>query len=305
MDLFQLETFLAVAQEGSFSRAAKKLSRTQPAISQTVRKLEHEIGEPLFDRASRDGLLTDAGRVLQEYAQRLLNVRGEALTAIGELRALHKGKLSIAANEVTCLYLLPVLDQFRGQYPLIKVAVQRSLASRIPSELLNHNAELGVLTFAPDDPDLRSIVVYRDELVFVVPRGHALARAKKVSIRQLGEESFVAHNVPSPYRAKVLETFRRRRVPLRMDIELPTIEAIKKFVAQGNGVALLPGLCVEAEAARGELARISVPELNFERKLRLVFRKHASLSHAARAFLQVAESFHKKRGEPYLYQPER
>ena len=305
MDLFQLETFLAVAQEGSFSRAAKKLFRTQPAVSQTVRKLELEIGEPLFDRSSRNGILTDAGKVLQDYALRLLNVRSEAFIALDELRQMLKGKLSIAANEFTCLYLLPVLDEFRRLCPMIKVTVQRSLASRIPDELINHNTEVGVLTYRPDDPLLRSIVVYRDELAFVVPPRHPLASAREVHIRQLGAECFVAHNVPSPYRHKVLETFRQKKVPLHMDVELPSIEAIKKFVAMANGVALIPGICVESEVDRGELVRIPVRELRFERKLRLVYRKSGSLSHAARAFLKVAESFAQQRKGRWMYQPER
>ena len=304
MDLFQLETFLAVAGEGSFSRAAKKLFRTQPAISQTVRKLEEEVGEPLFDRSSREGILTDAGQVLLDYAQRLLNMRSEALLAMDELRELQAGKLSIAANEFTCLYLLPVLNEFRRLHPLVKITIQRSLGSRIPGELLSHNAELGVLSFRPEDPLLRSIVVYRDELAFVVPKDHPLAGAKQVSVRQLGAEYFVAHNVPSPYRNKVLETFRRRRVPLHMPVELPTIEAIKKFVAAGNGVALIPLICVEPELARGELVRVPARELRFDRKLRLVYRRHASLSHAAQAFLKVAESFASQRKERYLFQPE-
>ena len=304
MDLFQLETFLAVAGEGSFSRAAKKLFRTQPAISQTVRKLEEEVGEPLFDRSSREGILTDAGQVLLDYAQRLLNMRSEALLAMDELRELQAGKLSIAANEFTCLYLLPVLNEFRRLHPLVKITIQRSLGSRISGELLSHNAELGVLSFRPEDPLLRSIVVYRDELAFVVPKDHPLAGAKQVSVRQLGAEYFVAHNVPSPYRDKVLETFRRRRVPLHMPVELPTIEAIKKFVAAGNGVALIPLICVEPELARGELVRVPARELRFDRKLRIVYRRHASLSHAAQAFLKVAESFASQRKERYLFQPE-
>src|SRR5262249_7523634 len=138
MDLFQLETFMTVAREGSFSRAAEKLFRTQPAISQAIRKLESEVGEPLFDRSSRDGRLTDAGRLLQDYAQKLLNLRSEARAALKELRELHKGKLAIAANEFTCLYLLEPLNEFRHLYPMVKVAVQRSLASRISDYVLKH-----------------------------------------------------------------------------------------------------------------------------------------------------------------------
>ncbi len=305
MDLFQLETFLAVAHEGSFSRAAQKLFRTQPAVSQSIRKLEKELGEALFDRASRDGNLTDAGAVLRDYAEKLLNMRGEALEALEERRQLHAGKLVVAANEYTCLYLLPILDEFRRRCPLIKVSVQRSLASHISQELINHNAEFGLLSFRPEDRSLRSIVVYRDELAFVVPPGHALANAREVGIRQLGAESFIAHIVPSPYRAKVLETFRERKVPLHMNVELPTTEAIKKFVATGNGVALVPGICVQAEVARGELVRVPVRDLRIERKLRLVHRRGAALSHAAQAFIDVAESFAASHGSPYLYQAER
>ena len=104
-------------------------------------------------------------------------------------------------------------------------------------------------------------MVYRDELAFVVPPTHPLAGSAEVSIKQLGAEYFVAHHVPSPLRAKVLETFQKRKVPLHMDVEMPTIEAIKKFVAMGNGVALIPAICVEGEIARGELVHIPVPEV--------------------------------------------
>ncbi|HVP55179.1 MAG TPA: LysR family transcriptional regulator [Candidatus Eisenbacteria bacterium] len=305
MDLFQLETFLAVSREGGFSRAAKKLFRTQPAVSQTVRKLEAELGETLFDRSSREGTLTDAGQVLLAYAEHLLNLRGEARIALEELRQMHQGKLSIAANEYTCLYLLPLLDQYRRLYPAVKITVQRALASRIPAEVLSHNAELAVLSFRPQDQALRSVVVYRDALAFVVPPHHPLASARRISIRQLAAEYFVAHNVPSPYRRRVLETFQRRRVPLHMPVELPTIEAIKKFVGAGNGVALIPRLCVESELRRGELVHIQVPELNFERRLRLVYRAHGSLSHAARAFLKVCHSRAERHGESQLYHLER
>ncbi len=305
MDLFQLEVFVTVAREGSFSRAAEKLYRTQPAVSQAVRKLEDELGEPLFDRSSRDGHLTDAGRILHEYAHKLLNLRGEAASALVEMREMRKGRLNIAANEYTCLYLLPVLAEYRRLYPLVKTTVERSLASRIPQEILEHNVELGVLSFNPEDPLLRSIVVYRDELAFVVYPRHTLAKTKQVHIKQLGVESFVAHHVPSPYRAKVIQAFKRHKTPLNMDAELPTIEAIKKFVKMENGVALVPSLTVEEELARGDLVRVPLADLKLERRLRIVYRKHANLSHAARAFLKVAESMAGSDSGRYLFQAER
>jgi DNA-binding transcriptional LysR family regulator len=297
MDLGQLEVFLAVAREGRFSRAAEKLYRTQSAVSQTIRKLEEELGEPLFDRSSREGVLTDAGTVLREYAEKLLNLRGDAHEALVELRSLHKGKLVIAANELTSLYLLPVLAEFRRLHPMIRITVQRSLGSQIPGDVLRHNVELGVLTYDPQEPLLHSVVVYLDELAFVVPPTHPLASAGQVSIRQLGAESFVAHIVPSPYRDKVIQAFRRHKTPLHMDVELPTLQAIKRFLVMGNGVALVPEISVEGELARGELVRIQVRELQLHRKLRLVYRKEASLSHAARAFLTIAEATaHERKG---------
>jgi DNA-binding transcriptional LysR family regulator len=304
MDLAQLEVFLAVVREGRFSRAAVKLYRTQSAVSQSIRKLEQDIGEPLFDRSSRDGLLTDAGKVLREYAERLLNLRSDAQEALVELRELQKGKLTIAANEFTALYLLPVLAEFRRLHPMIKITVQRSLGSHIPDEVLRHNSELGVLTYDPQEPQLNSIVVYLDELIFVVPPRHPLAGEAQVSIRQLGAESFVAHIVSSPYREKVIQAFKRHKTPLHMDIELPTLQAIKRFVVMGNGVALVPEISVEAELARGELVRIPVKELRLHRKLRLVYRESASPSHAARAFLKVAEAVALERSGRYRFQRE-
>jgi len=305
MNLAQLEVFLTVAREKRFSRAAEKLYRTQSAVSQSIRKLEEELGEPLFDRSSRDGLLTDAGRLLQEYAERLLNLRDDAHGALVELRQLHRGKLTIAANEFTALYLLPVLAEFRRLHPMIRIAVNRSFGSHIPDDVLRHNSELGVLTYNPEGAQLCSIVVYLDELILVVPPSHPLASAHQVSIRQLGAEMFVAHNVPSPYRDKVIQAFKRHKTPLHMEIELPTLQAIKRFVAMGNGVALVPEISVENELARGELIRIPVRELRLHRKLRLIYRKSASLSHAAQAFLKVAETIARERKGRYRYQPGR
>jgi DNA-binding transcriptional LysR family regulator len=300
-----METFLAVAEERSFSRAAARLHRTQPAVSQAIAKLEGELGEVLFERSSRDGTLTDAGEVLREYASKLLNLRNEAAGALTELRELHRGRLNLAANEYTCLYLLPLLDEFRRQNPRIKLAVQRTLASRISDEVLMHSVELGVLSFRPDDTQVKSMVVYRDELAFVVNPRHALARSGKVSIRQLGDQNFIAHNIPSPQRQRVIQAFKRHKTRLQMGVELPSLEAIKRFVEMGNGVALVPGLTVRTELESGALVRVQVPELQIERKLRLVYRRQASLSHAALAFLKVVEAYAAAHGDPYCFQPER
>ena len=305
MELSQLETFLAVAEERSFSKAAVRLHRTQPAVSQVIRKLEASIGETLFDRAARDGSLTAAGVLLRDYALRLLALRREASSALDELKSMERGRLQLAANEYTCMYLLPAIDLFRKEFPHISVAVHRMLASRIPEELALRTFEIGVISFRPDPAQFRTIAVYGDSLAFIVSPNHPLAGSQRVSINDLGEELFVAHNVTSPLRRKVIEAFQRYRTPLNMGIELPTIEAIKRFVAMGNGVALVPHLSVARELETGDLVRVSVDELEMRRVLRLVHRRHATLSYAARAFLGTVKTMAKAQGPPFYYHVER
>ena len=305
MELNQLETFLAVAEERSFSRAAVRLHRTQPAVSQVIRKLEEDVGETLFDRAARDGSLTAPGELLRDYALRLMALRREASSALGELKSLERGRLQLAANEYTCMYLLPAIDAFRRESPHVSVAVHRMLASRIPDELNLRTFELGVVSFRPDPEQFRTIAVYGDSLDLIVSPRHPLARAKRVSITDLGSELFVAHNVTSPLRRKVIETFQRYRTPLNMAIELPTIEAIKRFVALGNGVALVPHLSVAGELETGVLVRVPVDELEMKRVLRLVYRRQATLSYAARAFLRTLKSLAKEQGPPFYFHAER
>src|SRR5580658_3847269 len=301
MDLYQLETFLAVAEEKGFSRAATRMRRTQPAISHAIRKLEEEIGQPLFERASRDATLTATGKLLRSYAERLLRLRGETITALEELRSLERGRLTIAANEYTCLWLLPVLDEFRRDFPQIGITVQRSLASQIPDQLLERAVEFGILSFRPEDARLHAIAVYTDSVAFVVDPKHPLAKQNQVSIRELGTQNFIAHTVASPLRQRVIETFARHQTPLNMGVELPSLEAIKRFVARGQGVALVPGLTVQPELARGELVQVAVPELKIARRLWLVHRAQASLSHAGLAFLAVVKKLAAEKGRPFAY----
>jgi len=305
VELNQLETFIAVAEERSFSRAAVRMHRTQPAISQVIRKLEESIGESLFDRASRDGSLTAAGTLLRDYAQRLLALRREASSALGELKSLERGHLQLAANEYTCMYLLPAIDAFRREFPHVNVTVHRTLASRVPEELNLRTFELGVVSFKPDPTQFRSIAVYGDSLAFIVSPTHPLASVERVSINDLGSELFVAHNVTSPLRRKVIEAFQRYRTPLNMGIELPTIEAIKRFVAMGNGVALVPHLAVARELETGDLVRVFVDELDIRRVLRLVHRRQTTLSYAGKAFLQTLKDLARRNGPPFYFQVER
>jgi DNA-binding transcriptional LysR family regulator len=287
VELHSLEVFLAIATEKSFSRAAEKLFRTQPAISLALQRLELELGEKLIDRSGKYLILTDAGRNVLEYARRFQSLQQEMENSLAELRDNSAGRLKIGANESTTLYLLQHIEKYRELYPKVKVQVQRSLSSKIPNELLDGNLELGVISYNPEDERLKSKVIYTDSLAFVVSPEHRLARHKTISISELGAETFIAHNVLSPYRDVVLREFQTHKVPLHMEVEMPTIETIRKLVQNNIGVAFLPRMCVEQEIRQGLLSEVRIKEMHVERKIRLVYPTRRALSHAAKAFLDI------------------
>ncbi len=288
-DLYPLQVFLCVATERSFSRAAEKLFRTQPAISMTIKRLESELGERLIDRSGRELVLTDAGHILLEHARRLGNLQADLENSLAELRDNAAGRLVIGANESTTLYLLRHLQKYRRLYPRVRVQVRRCLSSKIPSQLIEGDLELGVISWDPEDVRLASRVIYIDHLAFVVSPQHRLANQEAVSIKELGLETFIAHNVKSPYREIVLKEFQRQRVNLNMDLEMPTVESIRKLVQRNEGVAFLPRMCVEQELEQGTLREVRVSEIMVERKIRLTFPARRLLSHAALAFLELVK----------------
>jgi DNA-binding transcriptional LysR family regulator len=289
MDLYPLHVFLTVAAEKSFSRAAERLLRTQPAVSLAVQRLEAELGEKLIDRSAKELVLTDAGHTVLDYARRFESLRQELENSLAELRDKSSGRLVIGANESTTLYLLRHIANYRRLYPKVKVQVRRSLSSKIPTELIDGNLELGVISYDPQDDRLVTKVIYTDSLVFVVSPQHRFADRESVSITELDMETFIAHNVISPYREVVLREFQRYKVPLNMDVEMPTVETIRKLVQSNQGVAFMPLMCVGPELEQGTLRAVKVNELNVERKIRLVYPARRALSHAAKAFLEVIQ----------------
>ncbi len=290
MDLAQLRVFLTVAREGSFSRAAEKLYRTQPGVSIVIRKLEEVVGQPLFVRGARAAKLTDAGELLHDYAERILHLRDEIQRGMEDLKGLRQGQLSLGVNESSIHALLPVLARFRRLYPDVRIAVRRTFSRDIPREVLNYRLDLGVVSFVPQEEKLSAAEIFRDELAFVVPPRHRLARRRTVDITDLGGETFVAHIVESPYRSRVIQLFAKHQVPLNMRVELPTIESIKRFVQMGMGVAIVPRMCVRWEVERGLLVELKIRQMKLPRHLYLISRRGMSLSHAAVALVRLVRS---------------
>lgn len=290
MDLAGLNVFLTVAAERSFSRAAGKLHRTQPAISQAVRRLEYDLGERLFDRSAKDATLTEAGRVLQNYAQRLMRLTEEAESAVRELRDLRRGRVLVGANEAAVHTLLPLIERFRARHPQIQVDVRRVPARQIAVEVSQGSLEFGVLSFQPSDRGLAALTIGTDELVMLSHPSHALARRRHVTLEEFGRQTVIAHNDPSPARERVLRLFESRRLPLNILIALPSLDGIKGAVEMQLGVALLPRRCALTEIASGRLMAVPVSDLSRVRALRLVYRRGVQLSHAASAFLEAAQA---------------
>ncbi len=282
-----LNVFLVVMEEKSFTRAAEKLGRTQPAITQAIQRLENELGETLIDRSGRELALTDAGRVVFEVARRQENLQRELISQLGELRNKAAGRLVIGANESMILYLLPHLIRYRQAYPKVNLVVRRSRSSEVPDLLLAGDVDFGVVSYITGDERFRSQVLYVDHLSFVVAPNHRLASKKLLTIKDLQAETFIAHNVASPYRDAVLMAFQQQKTQLNMDIEMPTVESIRRMVQSGLGVAFLPRVCVDQDLRTGILREIPVQELQLERKIYLLSVDKRPLSHAAEAFQEL------------------
>lgn len=284
-----LNVFVTVVEEGSFTRAAEKLFRTQPAVSMSIQRLEADLQETLIDRSGRELALTAAGRLVYECARQQENLHRGLLNQLTELRNKAAGRLVIGANESMTLYLLPHLARFRRAYPKVKLVVQRSRSGEIPDRLLGGDLDLGVVSFHLQDERFRAQVLYVDHLSFVVPPEHRLARRSSVSIQDLEMETFVAHNVASPFREAVIRAFAQHQVQLHMDIEMPTMESIRRMVQAGEGVAFLPRMAVDQDIRQGVLKEVAVKELKVERKIQLVHLEKRPHSHAAKAFMEMVK----------------
>jgi DNA-binding transcriptional LysR family regulator len=287
VDLGELQVFLTVAREGSFSRAAERLFRTQPAISLGIRKLEDSLGQPLFVRGSRPVRMTDAGTLLKDYAERLLNLRDEVKKGLSELEGLKRGELSLGVNESSIHALLASLAKFREAHPGVQIRVHRMFSRDIPHEVLNYRLDVGAVSFVPRDAQLQATEILKDELTLVVPQKHPLARKREIDIADLRNEIFIGHIVESPFRRRVIELFARHCTELNMPIEMPTIESIKRFVQMGMGVAIVPRMCVQWEIERGWMKEVKVRQLSIPRHLYLISRRGARLPHAAAELVRI------------------
>ena len=287
MDLSELRVFMKVASERSFSRAAMKLHRTQPAVSQSIRRIEEALDERLFDRATKDATLTEAGKLLRDYAERLLRLSEEAESAVRDLKDLRRGRVLLGANEASVHAILPLIARFRDAHPLVHIDVRRVPARQIGAEVAQGSLDFGVLTFQPAESGLKWVTLGQDELVMLVHPSHPLAKRKEVTLAECARQTVIAHNDPSHVRERVLRLFQEQDIPANILISLPSLEGIKRAVAMQLGVAVLPRRCAELEIQRKELIALQLPEIRFKRQVRLIYRRAGERSHASAAFLTL------------------
>ncbi len=287
MDYDQLASFLEVAKLQSFSRAAEKIYRTQPAISAQVRLLEQECGEKLFDRSGKRVLLTPAGEILRRYAEKLLDLQKEALQTIAELNQTPRGKLYIGANEATCLYVLPkTFAKFKQLYPLVQISIYRNFSHKILQKVQEGAVDLGIVTLPQTANNMEVIPVFRDEVQVVVPKTHALAKSRSVTVAEVAHYPLI---LPKTGHTRVVmdRLLRDHRDHIQISMELASVETIKKFVGAGLGISLISRTYAQAEVAAGLLRLIPLDGQKIHRELGLIYRRDRYLSLPAKVFIEV------------------
>jgi DNA-binding transcriptional LysR family regulator len=287
MDFDQLETFLEVARLSSFSRAAEKRFRTQPAISSQIRALEEEVGAKLLDRSGGRVSLTASGKLFLKYAEDTLESRRTVLRSIAETERVPRGEIIVGANEGTCLHILPeVFAEFKKRYPDVAVNIKRADYGKILESVIDNSVDFGVVSLPVTDPRLTVVLIHRDELIIIAPPHHPLAKMKSAALAEVAKFPLVLPKAGHT-RDALENLFHERRLKPRYAMELDSSELLKRFVAADVGIGFIARSNVLEDTRAGVLAAIPISDAQVRRDLALVFRKDKALSRAALAFIDT------------------
>jgi LysR family transcriptional regulator, low CO2-responsive transcriptional regulator len=288
MDFDQLETFLEVARLSSFSRAAERRFRTQPAISSQIRALEEEVGAKLLDRSGGKVSVTAAGKLFQKWAEDSLVSRKSLLTAIAEAEHVPRGEIVVGANEGTCLHILPeVFADFKKQYPTVSVNIKRADYARILESVIDNSVDFGVVSLPMTDNRLTAVPIHRDELAIIAPPQHPLAKSPSAALADVTMYPLLLPKAGHT-RDALEDLFRERKLKPHYSMELDSSELLKRFVAADVGVGFIARSNAEEDVRAGALSVIAISDAQIKRDLALVFRKDKALSRAALAFIDIA-----------------
>ena len=294
MDFDQLHTFLEIVRLKSFSRAAQTCFRTQPAISAQIRQMEQELGTPLFERFGSRISLTTAGKIFAEYAQQLLEVRRRAIEAVAELDHIPKGELVIAANEATCIHVLPeVFSCFKKRFAEVQLQVTRANGSRAVQAVLENSVDFAITQLPIQERKLEVVKIYSDEIRLLVPPAHPLARAKSVTGRQAAEYPLL---LPKTGRTRTLidQFLEPAETGVHISMELESSEMIKRFVIAGMGIGFMAVTSAKEEIKAKLLKDVPLGPPPLFRTLGLIYRRDKPLSRAALGFIEVVLEFARK-----------
>jgi len=287
MDLDQLHTFLEIVRLKSFSKAAQTCYRTQPAISAQVRQLEQDLNTTLFERLGTRIALTTAGKIFADYAEQILALRRRAQEVINELERVPRGEIVIAANEATCIYVLPsVFSEYKKQFPNVQLHVDRSYGIRVMAAVLDNLADFGITQLPVEDKKLQVVKIHSDEIRLLVPAGHPLAGRESVEPKDVVSEPLLLPKSGTT-RARLNAWLEPVEDEIQTSMELDSTEMIKHFVIAGLGISFLAASHCKVEERLGKLATVSLAPEPMIRRLGLIYRKDKSLSKAALGFIQV------------------
>tara|TARA_B100000214_G_scaffold30272_1_gene19610 strand:+ start:2971 stop:3900 length:930 start_codon:yes stop_codon:yes gene_type:complete len=289
--LDQLRILKAISEQGSFKKAADLLFVTQPAVSLQIQNLEKQLNITIFDRGGRKALLTEAGQILLDYCQRILNQCDEACKAVEDLNSLKGGTLIIGASQTTGTYLMPrMIGLFRQKYPDVSVQLQVHSTRRTGWSVANGHIDLAIIggQLPPELENLLQITPYAtDELALVLPSTHKLSKAKELAKEDLYKLSFVSLDSQSTTRKVVDKLLKNSGLDiqrLKIEMELNSLEAIKNAVQSGLGAAFLPVVSIERELASGTIHKPSMSDLGVNRELKLITNPSRYTSKASEAF---------------------
>ncbi|MBV9438260.1 MAG: LysR family transcriptional regulator [Acidobacteria bacterium] len=288
MDFDQLNSFLEVAKNSSFSKAAERCFRTQPAISSQIRALEEEVGARLFDRSGAKVKLTLAGKAFQSYAEEAILSLRAVKTNIAEMERTPRGEIVVGANEATCLYVLPeVFADFKRQYPKVGVSIQRAETAKTLECVIDQSLDFGVVSMPVKDPRLAALPIHQDELVLISAAQHPLAQLSHVRLEEVAKYPLVLPKLGRT-RDAIDAVFQQAGLKQQVSMELDSSELLKRFVAANVGIGFVARSNISDEVRAGTLASLAFIDPPIRRDLALVYRKDKTLSRAARAFMDIA-----------------
>ena len=291
MDLRQLEMFRAVAEEGTFTRAAKRVHVTQSAISRQIKLLEEELGSVVLHRGQKRVTLTAPGDLLLKTVHRVQRELQEAVSQISETRTLHRGSVSLAGGMTVCLYILPpVLKRFRALYPKVELSVINASTPAVLESLRRHELDLALLTLPIVADDLQVRPALREEMVVVTAPGHPLSRRKPVAPEDLAAHPLILYESGSNTRRVLDDFFLEEKVAVRVAMETENVEIIKAMVSHGLGVSIIPFAAAAKDVKAGRLAYSRLRGRKLYRATGWVFMKSDHVPRTVSEILRVFDS---------------